>query len=54
MIQHDSFVDLKRPGKVCKVKRSIYGLNQIYRSWNIKFDGEIRKFYVKFKRNLCL
>jgi hypothetical protein len=51
MIQPDGFVDPKRAEKVCKFKKSIYGLNQIFRSWHIRFDNEIQKigFHVKLK-----
>ena len=35
---------------VCKLKRSIYGLKQASRSWNIKFDQVIKSF--GFEQNL--
>nr|GEZ88152.1 retrotransposon protein, putative, Ty1-copia subclass [Tanacetum cinerariifolium] len=37
------FVDPKHPNKVCKLQRSIYGLKQASRSWNKRFDEEIKK-----------
>jgi hypothetical protein len=40
MVQPEGFVDPKNSDKVCKLKRSIYGLKQASRSWNIRFDGE--------------
>ena len=36
--------------QVCKLKRSIYGLKKVSRSWNIRFDNEIKEF--RFIRNL--
>ena len=35
---------------VCKLKRSIYGLKQASRSWNIRFDQAIKSF--GFEQNL--
>ena len=35
---------------VCKLKRSIYGLKQASRSWNIMFDQAIKSF--GFEQNL--
>ncbi|GKF50032.1 retrotransposon protein, putative, ty1-copia subclass, partial [Tanacetum coccineum] len=43
-VQPEGFVDPKYTRKVCKLHRSIYGLKQASRSWNKRFDVEIKKF----------
>ncbi|GJU77076.1 retrotransposon protein, putative, ty1-copia subclass [Tanacetum coccineum] len=50
MVQPEGFVDPKHPRKVCKLQRSIYGLKQASRSWNKRFDEEIKRF--GFTQNL--
>ncbi|GKF41508.1 retrotransposon protein, putative, ty1-copia subclass, partial [Tanacetum coccineum] len=50
MVQPEGFVDPKHPRKVCKLQRSIYGLKQASRSWNKRFDEEIKRF--GFAQNL--
>ncbi|GKF38819.1 retrotransposon protein, putative, ty1-copia subclass, partial [Tanacetum coccineum] len=41
MEQPEGFVNPKYPNRVCKLKRSIYGLKQASRQWNKRFDDEI-------------
>ncbi|GKC40934.1 retrotransposon protein, putative, ty1-copia subclass [Tanacetum coccineum] len=43
MVQPEGFMDPNHPNKVCKLQRSIYGLKQEFRSWNKRFDVEIKK-----------
>ncbi|GJY39542.1 retrotransposon protein, putative, ty1-copia subclass [Tanacetum coccineum] len=50
MVQPEGFVDPNHPRKVCKLQRSIYGLKQASRSWNKRFDKEIKRF--EFAQNL--
>ena len=44
MMQPEGYVDPKGANKVCKLQRSIYGLVQASRSWNICFDKVIKAY----------
>ena len=44
MIQPEGFVNPKGANKICKLQRSINGLVQASRSWNIRFDEMIKAF----------
>ena len=44
MMQPKGFVNPKGANKVCKLQRSIYGLVQASRSWNIRFDKLIKAY----------
>ena len=44
MMQPEGFVDPKDANKVCKLQRSIHGLVQASRSWNIRIDEVIKSF----------
>ena len=44
MSQPDGFVEKENQGKVCKLNRSIYGLRQASRQWNILFDDAITSY----------
>ncbi|GKA08719.1 retrotransposon protein, putative, ty1-copia subclass [Tanacetum coccineum] len=50
MVQTEGFIDPKHPRKVCKLQGSIFGLKQALRSWNKRFDEEIKK--IGFAQNL--
>ncbi|XP_073061980.1 uncharacterized protein [Primulina eburnea] len=44
MVKPESFVVKGQEQKVCQLQRSIYGLKQASRSWNIKFDEAIKSY----------
>ena len=44
MMQLEGFVNPKGANKICKLQRSIYGLVQASRSWNICFDKVIKAY----------
>ena len=44
MMQPEGFVNPKDANKICKLQRSIYGLVQASRSWNIHFDELIKAY----------
>ncbi len=44
MMQPEGFIKPKVTNKVCKLQRSIYGLVQASRSWNIRFDKLIKAY----------
>ena len=44
MLQPDGFIEKGNQGKVCKLNRSIYGLKQASRQWNILFDNAITSY----------
>jgi hypothetical protein len=50
MMQPDGFIAESQGDMVCKLQRSIYGLKQASRSWNIRFDETIKQY--GFEQNL--
>ena len=55
MMQPEGFVDPKGANKVCKLQRSIYGLVQASRSWNICFDKVIKAYgFIQTYSEACI
>jgi Reverse transcriptase (RNA-dependent DNA polymerase) len=55
MIQFTGFEDPKNAEKICKLLRSIYGLKQVPRSWNLRFDEEVKKFiFIRCEEEPCV
>ena len=43
MAHPEGFVDPKHPNRVCKLEKSIYGLKQASRRWNLCFDEKVKE-----------
>ena len=55
MTQPEGFVNLENSRKVCKLQRSIYGLKQASRSWNLRFDEAVKDFgFIKNEDEPCV
>ena len=54
MMQLGGFVDPKGANKMCKLQRSIYGLVQASRSWNIRFDELIAYGFIQTCGEACI
>ena len=55
MVQPQGFEDPKNSSKVCKLHRAIYGLKQASRSWNKRFDEEIKNLgFIQSKEEPCV
>ena len=55
MTQLEGFEDPNDVGKVCKLKKSIYGLKQASRNWNIRFDEKIKEFdFIRCEEDSCV
>ena len=54
-MQPEGFVDPTNARKICKLQKSIYGLKQASRSWNIYFDEVVKGFgFIKNKEEACV
>ena len=55
MTQPEGFVNPGNSHKVCKLQRSIYGLKQASRSWNLRFDEAVKEFdFIKNEDEPCV
>ena len=55
MMQPEGFVNPKGANKMCKLQRSIYGLVQAPRSWNICFDEVIKPYgFIRTYGEACI
>jgi len=55
MTQPEGFKHPHHPDRVCKLQRSIYGLKQASRSWNLCFDEKVKTFgFTKSEDEPCV
>ncbi|KAK8943207.1 hypothetical protein KSP39_PZI008734 [Platanthera zijinensis] len=55
MTQPEGFVSPNEATKICKLNKSIYGLKQASRSWNLRFDEKIKEFgFIKNEDEPCV
>ena len=55
MIQPEGFFDPKNARKISKLRKSIYGLKQTSRSWNLYFDEVVKGFgFIKNEEEPCV
>ena len=55
MTQPEGFINLENSKKVYKLQRSVYGLKQASRSWNLHFDEAVKEFgFIKNEDEPCV
>jgi hypothetical protein len=55
MTQLEGFVGPTNARKVCKLQKSIYGLKQASRSWNLRFDEVVKGFgFIQSEEEPCV
>ncbi|KAL0416228.1 UNVERIFIED_CONTAM: hypothetical protein Slati_3454700 [Sesamum latifolium] len=55
MDQPEGFTSIREEQKVCRLQRSIYGLKQAFRSWNMRFDEVIWGYdFIKNEHDPCV
>jgi hypothetical protein len=55
MTQPEGFIDPKHARKICKLQKSIYGLKQASRSWNMCFNEVVKGFgFIKNVEEPCV
>ena len=55
MTQPEGFDIPEEAQKICKLQRSIYGLKQASRSWNLRFDETVKQYgFIKNEDEPCV
>ena len=55
MTQPEGFDIPEEAQKICKLQRSIYGLKQASRSWNLRFDETVKQYgFIKSEDEHCV